>query len=192
MDLKELNPKLYEAWVAQKKLGPDFFQESTDEDIEAIEAEVKAELPQDYKKFLRKYSSILTNRQIGANYFTMKFQDADVIAMDSTLIPWAQLTLKATRRLGRTMTTDPDIGPRVPAGVVPLTIDNQSTLLIDVRSDHFGTIWYLPEIKRQTFGTDTYNWKDIGFVASSFTEFLRELDTEEALKAKHPTFKVLN
>ncbi|GHC69462.1 SMI1/KNR4 family protein [Limoniibacter endophyticus] len=185
MDLKAINPKLYDMWIAQKKLGPGYFEESTDEDIKALEGEVKAELPQDYKEFLKEYSTVLARIGDGANYFTMTYQGKDVITWDATLIPWAKLTLLATRTLRKTMATDSTVGPRIPAGLVPLTIDNQSTLLIDIRDDEFGKVWYLPKIKRQTFGTNAYDWNDIGFVASSFTTFLSELDTKEELVAKY-------
>lgn len=191
MDLKVLSPKLYEMWCQQKELGEDYFQESTDEDIEDLEIEINASLPVEYKEFLKAYSTVIGS-DIGTSYFTMRYRDENVISWNATLIPWAKLTLLAVRSLCRPMVSSPDVGPRVPEGLVPLTIDNRQTLLIDVRPDHFGAIWYLPEIKRQTFGTDSYNWNDIGFVASSLTEFLRGLDTKEALKAKHPTFNILS
>lgn len=190
LDLKALNPKLYDMWQEQKKLGEDYFQDSTAEDIGNLEAAVGASLPADYKQFLEGYSTVIAS-DIGASYFTMRYRDEYLISWNATLIPWAKLTLLAIHSLCRPMASSPDVGPRVPEGLVPLTIDNRQTLLIDVRPDHYGAIWYMPEIKRQTFGTETYNWRDIGFVASSFTEFLRGLDTKQALEAKYPTFKVL-
>ena len=64
-------------------------------------------------------------------------------------------------------------------------MDNQSTVLIDVRPETYGRVSYLGKIKRQTFGTAGYSWDDIGFVANSFTEFLAGLDTEKNLVAKY-------
>ncbi|TCN33794.1 SMI1/KNR4 family protein [Sinorhizobium americanum] len=185
MNLEELNPKVYEMWRSQKELGSDFFQESKEEEIKAIEDEIGESLPEDYKDFLRKYSTVLGSMDVGAYYFKVDYKEKSFIAYLFTLVPWANLTLLAARTLRRQHIVDSKIGARVPDGLVPLTMDNQTTVLIDVRPETYGKVWYIDKIKRQTFGTPGYSWENIGFVANSFTEFLAGLDTEKNLVAKY-------
>jgi len=66
MNLEELNPKVYEMWSSQKDLGIDYFQESKEEEIKSVEYEIGAILPDDYKEFLKKYSTVVGSMDVGA------------------------------------------------------------------------------------------------------------------------------
>jgi hypothetical protein len=185
MNLEDLNPKVYAMWKIRKDLGPDYFQPSSIEDIKEIEKEVQSSIPDDYKEFLLEYSTVGGVPKIGAYYFKCVYKDGPVIDLDHTLVPWAKLTLTAIKSLHNPHQNFERIGARIPREILPLTRDNECSILIDLRTDSFGQILYMPKIKRQTFGTPGYGWDDIGFVANSFTEFLAGLDTEKDLVAKY-------
>jgi hypothetical protein len=184
MNLEVLNPKVYDMWKTREGLGSDYFQPSTERDIEAIKKEISSDVPGDYEEFLFEYSPIGVQK-IGAYYFKCDYNDGSVIEFDHTLVPWAKLTLAAIKSLHNPHQHFEGIGARIPRELLPLTRDNECTILIDLRPDTFGQILYVPKIKRQTFGTLGYGWDDIGLVANSFTEFLAGLDTEKNLVAKY-------
>jgi len=191
MDLKALNPKAFQMWEMRKAGGPAYFQPSSDEDISEIEDLVDSELPEDYKTFLSEYSTLGVVPTIGAYHFPCRFKDRSVIAGAFALVPWAKLTISAIKVLHNPHRGMEGVGPRVPKDLLPLTYDNQATLLIDLRSDSFGHIHFLPVIKKRTFGTRGYGWDNIGHVAPSFTDFLKELGTEDELRSRYPGWALM-
>ena len=76
--------------------------------------------------------------------------------------------------------------------MLPLSRDNNETLLIDLRRDSFGQVHFLPIVKKQVFGSAGYSWEDVGYVAPIFTDFIKELGTEQELKARYPGWEVLS
>ncbi|WP_083572147.1 SMI1/KNR4 family protein [Sinorhizobium americanum] len=185
MDLKGLNSKVYDMWKIREELGPDYFQPSTQEDIAAIKSELGADIPDDYQEFLIEYSTVGGVPKIGAYYFKCAYKSGPVITFNHTLVPWAKLTLTAIRALHYPHRHLEGIGARIPRELLPLSRDNECTILIDLRPATVGQILYIPQIKRQTFGTSGYGWDNIGYVADSFTAFLGALDTEKNLVAKY-------
>lgn len=191
MNLKTLNPKAYEMWKVRRDAGPDYFQESSESDILELERIAGVSLPKDYKDFLRKYSTLGAVPKIGANYFPCEFPGKKVISYTFTLVPWAATTIGIAKRFYSPDKFRRNVGPRIPRELLPLTNDSYATMLIDLRPETYGHIHFLPEIKHQTFGTPGYGWENIGYVAPSFTDFIKELGTEEELKARYPGWKVM-
>lgn len=190
MDLQTLNPKVFQMWEMRKAGGPAYFQESSEEDIAELESIAGQALPEDYKDFLRTYSTVGTVPKIGANYFPCEFPRKTVIGYTFTLVPWAASTASACRHLYAPDRFRDNVGPRVPRDVFPFTYDSYNTFLIDLRPDSYGHMLFLPKIMHKTFGTPGYGWDNVGYVAPSFTDFLRELGTEDELKARYPGRKV--
>lgn len=186
MDLQSLNPKVFEMWKLRRSGGPNYFQESPEEDIAELERLAGQNLPEDYKDFLRTYSTVGAVPKIGANYFPCEFPKKKVISYTFTLVPWAASTARSCKRLNTPDRFRENVGPRVPKELFPLTYDDYNTLLIDLRPDSYGHMLFLPEIKHKTFGTPGYGWDNIGYVAPSFSGFIEELGTEEELKARYP------
>ncbi len=191
MDLQALNPKVFEMWSEQKALGSAYFQPSTTEEISEIERLMGTDIPGDYREFLEKYSTVIGADSIGAYFFPCRFKDKSVIAGNFSLVPWAKLTIAAIKALHNPHPSFEGVGPRVPKELIPLTRDNNATLLIDLRPDSFGHVHFLPVIKKKTFGAPGYTWDNIGYVAPSFTDFIKELGTEEELKERYAGWKVI-
>ena len=185
MNLQDLNPKVYEMWRLRKEGGPYYYSPSTAQDVEAIEAEVKTGLPDDYKEFLLEYSTVGVVPKIGANYFKCVYPDETVITFDFSLVPSAPSTLSAIRALHNPHPHFEDVGVRIPEVLLPLALDPGGTLMIDLRQEGFGNILYIGEVKKKTFGTDGYGWNNVGFVSDTFTDFIRDLDTKEVQKKKY-------
>ena len=186
MDLEKLNSKVYEMWKVRREAGPDYFQPSSDEEILEIEKISGASFPEDYKDFLRNYSTIGAVPRIGANYFPCDFPEKKAICYTFTIVPWAALTIQDAESLYNADRFRDNVGPRVPKELLPLTSDSYATILIDLRPETYGNIHFINEIEHQTFGTPGYGWNNIGYVAPNFTAFIKELGTEEELKARYP------
>ena len=187
MDLESLNPQVFKMWELQRNGGPDFFQPSTREDIEEIELLVERPIPEGYRDFLLKYSAIGGSIEVGAYFFPCNFQKRSVIAGNLSLVPWAKMTISAIRAYCNPHPDFEGVKPRISRELLPLTRDNYSTLLIDLRPESFGNVLYLPYVRKQVFGKHpNYGWGNVGYVAPSFTDFIRELGTEAELKARYP------
>ncbi|MBS7696220.1 MULTISPECIES: SMI1/KNR4 family protein [unclassified Chelatococcus] len=192
MDLQTLNPKVFAMWELRRAGGPVYFQESSEEDVAALEEIMGRSLPEDYKEFLLKYSTIGIVQSIGAGYFPCKFPKRNEIHMHFTPVLDAKLTFGVVRRFCYPHPDFQGVSPRVSRDLLPLTGDNQSAVLIDLRPESFGNVLYLPYVRKQVFGKHAnYGWNNVGYVAPSFTDFLRELGTEEELKARYPGWKVI-
>lgn len=192
MDLQALNPKVFAMWELRRAGGPAYLQESSETDIAALEDIIGKTLPDDYKEFLRKYSSIGVVPSIGAGYFPCRFPKRNEIRVHFTPVLNAKLTLGVVRRFCYPHPDFQGVSPRVSRDLLPLTGDNNSAVLIDLRADSFGNVLYLPYVRKQVFGKHAnYGWDNVGYVAPSFTDFIRELGTEEELKARYPGWKVV-
>ncbi|PYE22703.1 SMI1/KNR4 family protein SUKH-1 [Rhizobium sp. PP-CC-3A-592] len=192
MDLESLNPKVFKMWESQRNGGPDFFQPSTKEDIEQIERLVETRIPEDYREFLLQYYAIGGSINVGAYFFPCSFKKKSVIMGDISLVPWAKLTISAIRAYCNPHPAYEGVKPRISRELLPLTRDNSSTLLIDLRPESFGNVLYLPYVRKQVFGKHAnYGWENVGYVAPSFTDFIRELGTEDEIKARYPDRKVV-
>ncbi|GGE96852.1 hypothetical protein [Sphingomonas prati] len=55
--------------------------------------------------------------------------------------------------------------------------------MLDLRAATYGQVLFLDEIKVQNFGTPGYDWDNVGWVAKTYTDFLRGLGTKEELVA---------
>lgn len=192
MDLERLNPPVFQMWKLRKDLGDeDYFQPSTRSDISEIERMIGHTLPSDYVEFLLEYSTVGAVPSIGANHFPIEVANKKAITYDFSLVPWAKLTIGAIKAFQQPHQDFKGIRGRLPSEVLPLTCDNNATLLIDLREAGFGNILYIRSVRKQVFGTGTYGWNHIWFVASTFTDFLRELGTEGELKARYPGRRVI-
>ena len=191
MDLQSLNPKVFQMWNMQKDAGSVYFQPSTPKDIAEMERLVETRIPDDYREFLLEYSSVIGAHAIGAYFFPCRFRKKPAIVGNFSLVPWAKLTINAIRAYCNPHPAFEGVRPRVSRELLPLTRDNNATLLIDLRPDSFGHVHFLPVVKKKVFGSAGYGWDDVGYVAPSFTDFIRELETEEELKARYPGWKVI-
>jgi len=191
MDLQNLNPKIFQMWDMQKDAGPAYFQPSTEEDIAEIERLVEARIPDDYREFLLEYSTVIGAYTIGAYFFPCRFRRKSVIVGSFSLVPWAKLTINAIRAYCNPHPAFEGVRPRISRELLPLTRDNNATLLIDLRTDSFGHVHFMLSVKKKVFGSAGYGWDDVGYDAPSFTDFLKELGTEEELKTRYPRWKVI-
>ena len=191
MDLQTLNPTVFQMWEIRKAGGPDYFQESSEADIAALEEIMGKSLPEDYKEFLRKYSTIGIVPSIGAGFFPCNFPKRNEIRIHFTPVLDAKSTLGVVRRFCYPHPDFQGVSPRVSPDLLPLTGDNNAAVLIDLRPEGFGNVLYLPYVRKQVFGKHAnYGWNNVGYVAPSFTDFIRELGTEDELKARYPDRKV--
>lgn len=191
MDLQTLNPKVFQMWEKQKDAGPTYFQPSTQEDIAEIERLVGTRIPDDYREFLLEYSTVIGVHAIGAYFFPCRFERKSAIVGNFSLVPWAKLTIAAYRAYCDPHPDFQGVRQRLPKELLPLTRDNNATLLIDLRPDSFGYVHFLPVVRKKVFGSSGYGWDNVGYVAPSFTDFIRELGTEDELKARYPGWKVI-
>ncbi len=192
MDLENLNPAVFEMWKRRAESGDkDYFQPSTQEDVADIEAMVGHKLPDDYVEFLIRYSTVGAIPSIAANYFPIAVNEKRAITSDFSLVPWARLTIGAIKAYQQPHPDYKGIRGRLPDEVLPLTSDNNKTLLIDLRQTSFGNVLYIRHVRNQVFGTGTYGWNHMWYVAPTFTDFLQELGTEEELKLRYPNRKVI-
>lgn len=183
MDLEKINPKAYAMWKCLYDRNPEKFELENKcllKDIEKVEDLMKAKVPEEYKAFMLKYYTLHGIPKIPVFFFKCDYKNGSVIDLNLVPIPSIDDTKETIEDLA-----DRDEAPVIPEGLMPLTYSNYATILIDLREDTFGHIWYLPEIKRQRFGTKGNTWDEIGFVAKSLTEFIAGLDTEEALIEKY-------
>ncbi|MEN3794854.1 SMI1/KNR4 family protein [Fulvimarina sp. MAC3] len=186
MDLKEINPFVYKMWDEYRHLGDDYYEITGIDMIESIENEIGAKLPEDFIEFSLKYSCFDSSPSLGMAYFFCKFSDRSVIQATSLLTPPGSSILQALRSLRRPHPAHPQVRRRVPEGVVPFNAGTgHSTIMLDVRPATHGQVLFLDKIKVQNFGTPDYDWDNIGWVANSYTDFLRGLGTEKELVAKH-------
>ncbi|TKT80355.1 SMI1/KNR4 family protein [Aquamicrobium sp. LC103] len=79
MDLRSLNPKVFQMWELQRSGGTDYFQPSTQEDITEIERLVETRIPDDYREFLLQYSTVVGSINVGAYFFPCRFKKKSVI-----------------------------------------------------------------------------------------------------------------
>lgn len=183
MDLEKINPKAYAMWKTLYDTDPEQFEltrRCTSEDIQKMEALMNAKLPEDYKAFMLKYYTLHGIPKIPVYFFKCDYKSGPIIELDLIPISAADSTIDTIETL-----QERENAPVIPGGLMPLTYCDYETALIDLRKNTFGYVWYLPEIKRQRFGTEGNTWDEIGFVAKSLTEFIAGLDTEEALIEKY-------
>ena len=186
MNLKSLNPKLFEMLEWHKNMPNSTFVPSAKEDIEALNTYAGGKLPQDMITFFKKYWMVKMIPKYWVNHFKCDYNNQSVITYSLKLIPNARDILYATKQAKQGPHYDPEIGARVPEGFLSTEYARGNTsFLFDLRDETSGHIYYLNHLKHQTFDTPGYDWNNIGFVAENFTEFLKGLGTEEDLVAKY-------
>lgn len=190
-DLKAINPGLYENWLLVKDAPPEFHSPPDPAAVRELEVLAGGQLPQDYKDFLLEFGDVGGSINTGVMFFRSQYPDKEIIESDFGLISGAQHTLASTRILSKPHITLPDVGPRIPSNMIATNVDNYRTFLIDLRLESFGQIYFIPKLKRQTFGTPGYDWKNVAFVGKSFTDFIAAVGTKDELKAKYPKLKVV-
>ncbi|MBP0617768.1 SMI1/KNR4 family protein [Jiella mangrovi] len=186
MDLKSINPYVYAMWDEYRTLGPDYYQETSPKTLAEIEAEAGAKLPEDYKEFALEYSCFDAIPRAGTDLFYCAFPNQAMIMYTSCLTPHGASILQSMRSLRRPHPVEPDVTLRLPDGVVPFNAGRgHSTIMLDLRPATHGQVLFLDEIKVQNFGTPGYDWDNVGWVAKTYTDFLRGLGTEEELVARY-------
>jgi hypothetical protein len=191
MNLEKLNPGLFATWKLIKDAPPEFYTPPDPEAVKELERIAGGRIPEDYKEFLLTYSKVSGSVRNGVMYFKCKYPTKEVIRSDFGLISSARHTIDSTNILSKPHPTLDGVGARIPHDMLATNIDNYRTFLIDLRPESFGKIFYIAQIKKQTFGTAGYNWDDVAFVGDSFAEFLVGIGTKEELKAKYPKLKIL-
>ncbi|TBX77830.1 SMI1/KNR4 family protein [Rhizobium laguerreae] len=189
-DLKAINPGLYENWMLVKDAPPEFHSPPDPSAVQELETLAGGKLPQDYKDFLLEYGDVGGSVQTGVRYFLCRYPDKEVIDSDFAMISGARHTIASTKVLSKPHQTLDNVGPRIPENMIATNIDNYCTFLIDLRSDSFGRMYYISDLKKKTFGTPGYDWDNVAFVGETFTEFMAGVGTKEELKAKYPKVKV--
>lgn len=189
-DLKTVNPGLYQNWQAVQGAPPEFYSPPDPVAVNQLEILTCGRLPDDYKSFLLQYGSVGGSVTTGVMYFHCQYPSKEFIDSDFGLISGAKHTIKSTKILSQPHLTLEGVGPRIPENMIATNIDNYCTFLIDLRSESFGRMYYIANLKKNTFGTNGYDWDSVAFVGETFTAFIAGVGTKNELKARYPNTRV--
>ncbi|CAI3926680.1 unnamed protein product [Commensalibacter communis] len=181
MDLQAINPIVYNAWLQRKNGGSRYYTPSTIEQLQQIEDRVGCHLPADFTEFMLKYSCVAPTPKNKCSCFKVDYVTGAKLGMIWGLVDCAKSIIDATAFYHETSPYNDEIGPRLPKSLLPLTRSEEAALLIDLRPESFGNILYHPDLTYYTFGTDLNDWWRVGYVAPTFTDMLKELNTEEVI-----------
>ncbi|WP_182418673.1 SMI1/KNR4 family protein [Bartonella sp. HY038] len=185
MNLEAINPIVYGAYLQRKAAGPRFYEPSTREQLQEIEHMVDSRLPDDFVEFMLEYSTVAPTPKNNCGWFKVDYLDGAKLQVNLSLVQWAKLIIRATEWYQNPSPYNDEIGPRLPKTLLPLSRDDNASLLIDLRPKTFGNILYHPDLSVWTFGTSMNDWDTIGYVAPNFTDMLKELNSEEVIKERY-------
>lgn len=94
------------------------------------------------------------------------------VETDWMLVGNADSIFKATNFYQNPSPWNDEIGPRLPKALLPLSYNNESSLLIDLRPDTFGNILYHPDLSVWTFGTPMNDWHTIGLCRTDIYRYV--------------------
>lgn len=176
MDLSTINPLVYEAWKEIKLRGEPYYIPTHQENIDRIETLVKSRIPSELKSFLLEYSCITRTKLHDCSSFKTKYVFGDKLETESYHITSGKHIIQAIQIY--------NLYGKLPMYILPLRAMNYSSLLVDLRPESYGKIYFHPEI-RDKFGKGKNTWKNIGFVADTLVEMIAGLNTEEEIKRRY-------
>lgn len=185
-DFPSISPGLYRNWLAIKDAPEPFHFAPDPQAVADLEALAGGRLPEDYRHFLLRYSDVGGSVKTGVRHFRCLYPRREIIEADFGMVSSARQTLKSTKRLSQPHRTLEHVGPRIPESMLATGLGKASTFLIDLRPDSFGRVYYIEEVKLQTFGTPGYDWNNVGLAGESFSDFMAGVGTLDEVKARHP------
>lgn len=176
MDLSTINPLVYEAWKEIKLIGEPYYYPTYQEDIDKIETLVKSKIPSELKSFLLEYSCITRTAKHNCCAFKTKYVFGDKLETESYHITGGKHIIQSIQYYF-------SYG-ELPVYLLPLRLMERCSLLVDLRPESYGKIYFHPAIRGE-FGKGKNTWKNIGFVADTLVEMIAGLNTKEEIKRRY-------
>lgn len=181
MDLKALNPTLFESFEQAKAYPPDDFgarwKEIESSEFADFKSQTGLELPDDYVDFIRTYGEFA----IWTTDFDKLFVRVQWESGKSANAEIGTISGPAGMLEYRQSYLGNGVDARIPETFAPLTFDSgYGHAMLDLSKESFGKIRYL-NVKSQAFGSDGYGWDNVGTIADNFADFVKQIDTNKQL-----------
>lgn len=184
-ELENVNVGLVRAWEFTKKNYPQKVIPHLDYLLE-IERDCGAEFPADYMSFMSKYGGLEMNFEHPQCLF-VGYSIAGNVRKEACFvqaITASSFVREWYFRMSRPDEHYAEIGPRIPPKTAPIGVTSapDEYYLIDLSVENYGVIWRMAPENYGTWGSESNTI--LGLAASSFTNLLSKLITEDEMAAK--------